>query len=80
MQAQIALVRQLGAQAVAQAGSRPDLGMLLAQESLNRQDRLGLKTTRESINSLLTTMLSGPRPDILFAWEHKAGRAGGHQS
>ncbi len=61
-QAQIALVRQLGAQAVAQAGSRPDLGLLLAQESLNRQDRLGLKTTPENINSLLTTMLSGPRP------------------
>ena len=68
-QAQIALVRQLGAQAVAQAVSRPDLGMLLAQESLNRQHRLGLKTTRENINSLLTTMLGGPRP-LLYLHGH----------
>ena len=61
-QAEIALSRQLAAQAIVQAQTKPDLGMLLVQESLNRQFRLGLGETYESINSLLTTMLSGPRP------------------
>ena len=61
-QADIALARQLGAQAMVQAENKPDLGMLLAQESINRQNHLGLGETRETINSLLTTMLSGPRP------------------
>ena len=65
----IALARQLAAQAVVQADSRPDRALLLAQESINLQSRLGLPETQESLNSLLTTMLSGPRP-LLYLRGH----------
>jgi WD40 repeat protein len=62
LQSQIALTRQLSAQGFAQAETRPDLGMLLARESINLQNQLGLKESQESLNSLLSTMLGGPRP------------------
>ena len=78
-QAQIALVRQLGAQAVAQAGTRPDLGMLRAQKSQppgspgteNNPGRYQQSAHNHAVRS---------PSRILFAWEHKASPAGGHQS
>lgn len=61
-QAEISLIRQLGAQAVVQAQTKPDLAMLLAAESSNLQSRLGEGPSPEIDRNLLTTMSSGPRP------------------
>jgi WD40 repeat protein len=64
-QAKISLIRQsgeLGAQALVQAQTEPDLAMLLASESRTLQNLLGSDASLEINKYLLTSMSSGPRP------------------